>query len=300
MRYVNIPDIRDTQTWKNPNAARLYMYMMMSCNPKDMGYRYSRRWTCKEIGITEDAYRHALIIMERDGLIRKQPPRNHPKEHPNEHPDTPPHITMVKVSELYDTNPPGSTPGSTPSSTLASTHNVKNNKIINLSHPRVREVLRNSVEDIKDYCHVSEDVAMNGLRAFASAMNAKGKVWESPEDAKSHCLDWILKHYLREKSVVTAERTADQERQRAEERAAEKTPEQENQDKIAYRLSHLFAVPKSDISKQLVTSWHQAGAWYDDDLRRATAQAFEANPGLREKIEKALGFDVLLQSALHL
>jgi hypothetical protein len=300
MRYVNIPDIRDTQTWKNPNAARLYMYMMMSCNPKDMGYRYSRRWTCKEIGITEDAYRHALVIMERDGLIRKQPPKKNPKEHPNEHPDTPPHIIMVKVSELYDTNPPGSTPSITPSSTPAIAHNVKINKILNLSHPRVREVLRTSVQDIKDYCHVSEDVAMNGLHAFAQAMNAKGKVWESTEDAKSHCLDWILKHYLREKSVATAERTADQERQRAEERAREKTPEQERQDKIAYRLSHLFAVRKSDMSKQLVTSWHQAGVWYDDELRRATAQAFEANPGLREETEKALGFDVLLQSALHL
>lgn len=300
MRYVTIPDIRDLATWKNPNAARLYMYMMMSCNPDTMGYRYSRRWTCKEIGITEDAYRHALTILERDGLIRKAPPRNAPKEHPSEHPDTPPHITMVRISELYSSNTPSNTPSSTPSSTPDNPHNLRKNKIINLSHPRVREVLRNSLTDIKDYCHITEDQAQNALRAFAQSMNAKGKVWENPQDAKEHLLDWVLKHYLREKSVKTAEDAAHERQERQERQRQEKTPAEERADKIAYKLSHLMAARKSDNSRDLVIAWHQQGAWYDDELRKATAQAFAASPGLREEVEKAIGFDVLLQTALHL
>ena len=300
MKYVQLPDIRNLATWRNPNAARLYVYMLMSANPADNGYYYSRRWTCNEIGITEDAYRHALHVLEKDGLIRRHPPKKTPREHPTEHPKDPPHITMVTVSELYNSNTPPNTPPNTPNSTPNSTPTIRKNKIINLAHPRVREVLRSSIPDLMDYCHISQDMANNALHAFASAMNAKSKTWEDPEDAKQHLLDWTLKHYLREKSVETAARTEEQRLEYEKRLASETTPHQDNQDRIAYRLSHLIACTKNDTSRHLVTSWHQAGVWYDDELRKATQQAFDASPGLRDEITNALGFDVLLQGTLHI
>lgn len=300
MKYVQLPDIRHLATWKNPNAARLYMYMLMSATGHDHGYYYSRRWTCKEIGITEDAYRHAINVLEKDGLIRKAPPKKHPREHPSQHPKDPPHITVVPVNELYNSNPPSNTPSSTPSSTPENAHNVRKNKIINLTHPRVREVLRSSIQDLMDYCHINKDMAMNALHSFAAAMNAKGKTWEDPDDAKQHLMDWTLKHYLREKSVETAARTEEQRLEYEQKLSSETTPAQDAQDKIAYRLSHLMACVKNETSRHLVTSWHQAGVWYDEELRKYTQQAFDANPGLRDEIIKALGFDVLRQGTLHI
>lgn len=300
MKYIQFPDIRNLASWKNPNAARLYTYMAMSCDPNTGAYVYSRRWTCREIDITEDAYRHALTILERDGLIRKAPPRNHPSQHPREHPTPPPHITIVRINELYGSNPPSSTPISTPSITPSSTPAIRKNKKINLTHPHARKVLGTSVKDLMKYCSIGEDQAMNALRAFASAMNSKGKEWEDTADMKAHLLDWVLKHYLREKSVTTAARTAEQIQEREAAMASQTSAAEDKADKVAFQLSHLMAVVKNEHSRQLVMSWHQNGAWYDDELRRATAQAFDANPGLRERIADALGFDVLLQTTLHL
>ena len=164
----------------------------------------------------------------------------------------------------------------------------------------MREVLRSSIQDLMDYCHINQDMAMNALHAFAHSMNAKGKTWEDPEDARQHLMDWTLKHYLREKSVETAARTEEQRLEYEQRLATETTPQQDNRDKIAYRLSHLIACVKNETSRHLVTSWHQAGVWYDMELRKATQQAFDASPGLRDEITNALGFDVLLQRTLHI
>lgn len=300
MRYLTIPDIRDTRTWRNPNAARLYLYMAMAADKADGGYRCSRRKTCQEIGITEDAYRHALKIIEADGLVRLQPPKKHPREHPNEPPSPPPHITVVRVSELYDSNPPSSTPASTPASTPNNPpiSNKNINKKYNLTHARMRAV--GLIPAVAEYIHTSEAEARVAVKAFLDTMAHKSKTWEDEEDMTGHLMDWCLKRWTGVESRKAAEdkatARAEREEQNRQREAPQKTEEQETEEVRQWLTGAL----RRENIRTLLDAKLKNGWLLDDSMRARAEKVLDATPGLRQQLDEALGYDVLRQQVLNL
>ena len=75
MRYTTIIDITEIPAvWRNDHIAKLYTYMTLKCGYHDedrdrlaAGYRT----LAAAAGITEDACRHALTILQREGLLRR-------------------------------------------------------------------------------------------------------------------------------------------------------------------------------------------------------------------------------------
>lgn len=298
MRYLTIPDIRETRTWRNPNAARLYMYMAMVAASMDGGYKYSRRWTCKEVGITEDAYRHALKVMEQDGLIRVQHPREHPREHPSQHPSPPPHITVVSVNELYGSNPPSNPPSTPPSNPPSNPpiYNINKNKKYTLTHARA--CAAGLIDEVGEYIHTGPAEAKVAIRAFLDAMSKKGKVWEDESDFRGHLMDWTLKRWMGAETRTKAANMAEHRRIREDEQQQQQPPEMTEDQKRAELLDWLHAATRSQTVLSILDTRAKNGTLYKDSGRQRLKEVMAEESGLREQLEAALGYDICTQTAI--
>ena len=274
------------------------MYMAMVAAAMDGGYKYSRRWTCREVGITEDAYRHALKLMEQDGLIRIQHPSQHPREHPREHPSPPPHITVVSVNELYGSSTPASTPANTPASTPANTPNINinKNKKYTLTHARARAA--GLVDEVAGYIHTGPEEAKVAIRAFLDTMGKKQKVWEDDADFCCHLMDWTLKRWMGAETRTKAANMAEHRRIKEEEQQQQQPPAKTEADKRAELLDWLHGATKSQTVLSILGSRAKNGTLYKDGGRQRLKDVMAAEPGLREQLEAALGYDLCTQTVI--
>lgn len=73
MRYTTILDITELpRLWSNSNACLAYLYMVLRCGYHDDDrdiITCSRHDLCSALGLTEDAARHALVQLEKYGLL---------------------------------------------------------------------------------------------------------------------------------------------------------------------------------------------------------------------------------------
>lgn len=300
MRYLQIPDIRDTKTWRNPNAARLYMYMAMTAAAQGGGYKYSRRWTCQELDMSESAYRHALKIIEGDGLIRTQRPKKGPREEPNLEPSPPPHITIVSVKELYRGSDPGSNPMSDPGSDPRSDPNIiKNiNKKYNLTLARAKAV--SLIDAVAEYIHTSPAEARVAVKAFLDTMAHKSKVWEDEGDFVAHLMDWTLKRWTGVESRTAAANKQQERRERDERQAQQQQPRKTEEDEQREVTQWLTGALRSDTLRGILDGKVKGGWLTDAKVRARITRAMAETDGLREHLEQALGYDMLRQQVLRM
>lgn len=300
MRYLQIPDIRDTKTWRNPNAARLYMWLAMVAAQEGGGYKYSRRWTCQQIGLTEDAYRHALKVIEGDGLIKTIPPNLRPRLHPREAPSPPPHITVVSVSELYGGTPPSNTPESTPDYPPDSTPilNKNINKKYNLTLARAKAV--SLIDAVAEYIHTSPGEARVAVKAFLDTMAHKSKVWEDEGDFTAHLMDWTLKRWTGVESRTAAANKQQERRERDERQAQQQQPRKTEEEEQREVTQWLTGALRSDTLRGILDGKVKGGWLTDAKVRARITRAMDETDGLREHLEQALGYDMLRQQVLHM
>lgn len=300
MKYLQIPDIRDTKTWANPNAARLYLYMAMTAASQGGGYKYSRRWTCQKLDISESAYRHALKVIEGDGLIRTQRPKKGPREEPNLEPSPPPHITIVSVKELYGTNDPGSDPKSDPKSDPGSDPNIKKiiNKKYNLTLARAKAVTL--IDSVADYIHVGRSEAKVAVKAYLDTMAHKSKVWEDEHDMQAHLMDWCLRCWTGSKSRAEAASKGEARQEREQQRQQQQQPRKTEAEEQREVTQWLTGALRSETLRGILDGKVKAGWLWDDKVRARVVRALDETDGLREHLTEALGYDILRQQALHM
>lgn len=300
MRYLTIPDIRYTKTWRNANATRLYLYMAMVAASNGGGYRYSRRWTCRELDITESAYRHALALIEGDGLIRIQRPKERPKERPSGQPDPPPHITIVSIKELYEGNDPASDPKSDPASDPKSDpiYNKNNKKKYTLTHARVKAA--SLVDEVAEYIHVGHEEAKVCVRAYLDEMSKRGKYWEDESDMQGHLMMWAMKRWLKVGSSHEAENLAEYRRQMHQREVEDEKPPSTEADKTEELLSWLTTAIRSESVRSLLDARARNGTLYKDGGRGRLRKILQQQPELHAELNKLLGYDIAGQLNLDM
>lgn len=133
-KYIVIADISRCPSYRNVNARLLYLHCACRLDTSTYTYSQSLRNLAWECGMTLDAVRHALKLLERDGLITTQtaphPTTRYAPQHAPQ-PTTQIHIVTIKEIQAPSKAPsttPSTTPNTTDYTTDCTTHDNKNNK----------------------------------------------------------------------------------------------------------------------------------------------------------------------------
>lgn len=240
-KWVIIQDAHYMPCYKNVNARLVYLHAAMCCDVGTYVYTTSLRRMASEVGITLDALRHALKVLQRDGLIdiltAPQPaPQGAPQGTPQPTPQPTPHLTYIRINKIETTSRTTSTTTSTTASTTSSTTEnatVISNKItkdpsksFTLSDARAKAgKLKKTAED---RFSLAEGVAAAAVNEFLDLQRLKKHSWEDEGDMAAHFIGWIEKRLWRLRNAAkTAKSDHDarlEERQRVEEEVAARTP----------------------------------------------------------------------------
>ena len=234
--------------YKNVNARLLYIHAAMGCDISTYTYATSLRRLAMELDMTVDTVRHAIKVLERDGLldveIAPQPtPQTSPHRTPQRTPQRTPHITILKIKK---NGTPNGTPNTTQNPTQNPTENptenptVKNKlnnkttkKPTHTHDARVKEILKKTAQETLDLG--SDEVAML-VEKFLQRQDLKGKTWEDDADMVSHCVSWIEKRLPRPGTKLRT-RTSDhdarmEEYQRTEEEQKQATRQEKEAEEV--------------------------------------------------------------------
>lgn len=240
-KWVIIQDARDLPCYKNVNARLVYLHAAMCCDVGTYVYTTSLRRMASEVGITLDALRHALKVLQRDGLIEiltapQQAPRPTPQPAPQLTPQLTPHLTYIKINKIETTSRTTSTTTSTTANTTVSTTEnttVISNKITkDLSKPFTLTNARECAGRLKKTAEVrfglAEGVAAGAVNEFLGLKELTKHSWNDEGDFAAHFIAWCEKRLWRlQKTPKTAKSDHDArlaERQRVEEEVAARTP----------------------------------------------------------------------------
>ena len=129
-KYIVISDISRCPCYKNVNARILYLHIACRLDTSTYTYSQSLRNLAWECGMTIDAVRHALKLLERDGLITTQIAPHLPTQYaPQTAPQPTTQIHIVTIKELQaPSKAPSTTPNTTPNTTDCTTQKNKINK----------------------------------------------------------------------------------------------------------------------------------------------------------------------------
>ena len=129
-KYIVIADISRCPSYRNVNARLLYLHCACRLDTSTYTYSQSLRNLAWECGMTVDAVRHALKLLERDGLITTQTaPHPTTRYAPQHAPQPITQIHIVTIKEIQaPSKAPSTTPSTTPSTILHTTDDNKNNK----------------------------------------------------------------------------------------------------------------------------------------------------------------------------
>lgn len=133
-KYIVIADISRCPSYRNVNARLLYLHCACRLDTSTYTYSQSLRNLAWECGMTVDAVRHALKLLERDGLITTQTaPHSATKYAPQTAPQPTTQIHIVTIKEIQapskaPSTTPNTTPNTTDCTTDCTTDDNKNNK----------------------------------------------------------------------------------------------------------------------------------------------------------------------------
>lgn len=198
MRYLNIIDIRDFECYSNVNCRIVYLELACRMDTQSRNLKVSVRKLAGDLDITYNALRHALTLLERDGLICNVTTQSATQEATQRATQSATHLHVVSYSELQHANNAANNAESNAESNALSNdlkNNNYNNNNIYITHTRACEVLKKIERDKMCYVvDIAERRCNYFLRAFLQTMIYKGKKWSSEEDLVSHCFDWCVKN----------------------------------------------------------------------------------------------------------
>lgn len=235
MRFCQILDIRETPLYDNHNIRLVYLHLCLSADNYTHEVSLSRSKAVERIGVTDNAYRHALQQLQKYGFIQiLEPPKSNQGSDQGATKGATKTTTIIKVvtfNELSGANNQpnnqGNNQGNNQEPNQGNNHiiNKKNNteKIFTLS-AHTREVIFASVDAVGAYCRVTPYQAEQICKAFANAMTRKRKTWSDDNDLLAHLLDWSFKHLQGAKNMIVNNTTQEaQEPQEAPKESREKT-----------------------------------------------------------------------------
>lgn len=198
MRYLNIIDIRDFECYSNVNCRIVYLELACRMDTQSRNLKVSVRKLAGDLDITYNALRHALTLLERDGLICNVTTQSATQEATQRATQSATHLHVVSYSELQHANNAANNAESNAESNALSNdlkNNNYNNNNIYITHTRACEVLKKIDRDKMCYVvDIAERRCNYFLRTFLQTMVYKGKRWTSEEDLVSHCFDWCVKN----------------------------------------------------------------------------------------------------------
>lgn len=153
---------------------------------------------------------------------------------------------------------------------------------------------------VAEYIHVSEGEAKIAVKAFLDSMAHKNKTWEDEEDMTGHMMDWCLKRWTGVESRRAAEDKATARAERDEQNRQWEEPRKTEEQETEEVRQWLTGALRRDSIRTLLDAKLKNG-WLLDDARRVMAErVMAAEPGLRQQLDEALGYDVLRQQVLNL
>lgn len=210
-KFIIIQDMRSLPCYKNVNARLLYVHVAMGCDISTYTYATSLRRLAAELDMTVDTIRHAIKVLERDGLIdvEKAPrcaPQCAPQGTPHTTPHPTPHLTILKIRKNGTPNgTPNITPNTTPNTTPNPTPNPNdiNNKIYITEKDLTHDARVSAwVKLLEKEFSLDQEAAEAAMKAFFRRQRLKGKTWESEGDALAHLLAWCEKRLPRQQHVT--------------------------------------------------------------------------------------------------
>lgn len=150
-KYIVIADISRCPSYRNINARLLYLHCACRIDTSTYTYAQSLRNLALECGMTIDAVRHALKLLERDGLITTQTaPHPATQYAPQTAPQPTTQIHIVTIKELQaPSKAPSTTPNTTPSTTDCTTDCTTVNNKINKNNKKQRLSQRSAAAERK-------------------------------------------------------------------------------------------------------------------------------------------------------
>lgn len=220
MRYLNIIDIREFDCYSNVNCRIVYIEVACRMDTQSRNLKVSVRKLASDLGLTYNAVRHALSMLERDGLICNTTTQEATQEATQRATQSATHLHVVSFNELQHANNAANNAESNAESNAVSNdlkNNNYNNNNIYISHTHACEVLRKIERDKMCYVvDIAERRCNYFMRAFLQTMVYKGKRWISEEDLVAHCFDWCVKNKKTLIAKMDAEEAAEAKTKAAE------------------------------------------------------------------------------------
>lgn len=200
-KFIIMQDMRSMPSYGNVNARLVYMHVAMGVDVSTYTYATSLRRLAMELGMTVDTVRHALKVLDRDGLVTPQrTPQAAPQGTPQATPQRTPHLTILKINK---NGTPNGTPNTTPNTTENPTENTtpntidKNNKIKNKNNSSPLTDARVAWADVgaglMEALPVDEAMAASMVEEFRKRQRLKGKAWTDMGDLTAHVVAWAEK-----------------------------------------------------------------------------------------------------------
>lgn len=238
MKYAQILDIRETPLYDNHNIRLVYLHLCLSADNYTHTLTLSRSKAVERIGVTDNAYRHALQQLQKYGLISiQEPPKSNQGSDQGTTKGTTKGTTIIKVvtfNELSGANNQDNNQGYNQGSNqdpnqecnhILNKKNITEKKFSLSAH--TREVIFASVDAVGAYCRVTPYQAEQICSAFCVAMTRKRKTWTDDNDLLAHLLDWAYKHHQGAKNMITNNSTQEAPKQQeAPKESQEKTSEE--------------------------------------------------------------------------
>ena len=237
-KFIIIQDMRSLPCYKNVNARLLYIHVAMGCDISTYSYVTSLRRLAGELDMTVDTIRHAIKVLERDGLIdvEKTPqgaPQGAPHGAPHSTPHSTPHLTILKIKKNGTPNGTlNTTPNTTPSTTPSTTENPNdiNNKIYITEKDLTHDARVSAwAKLLEGEFSLDTEAAEAAVKAFFRRQRLKGKTWESEGDALAHLLAWCEKRLPRQ-HAAKAGKLSDHDARMAEYQRTEAEKKQQDEE----------------------------------------------------------------------
>lgn len=231
-------DMRQYASYANKNARLVYLHLACCQDITTCQSAVSYRRLARELDMTLGEVRHAVKMLQNDGLIATHIATQtiaQTTAHITTQPTT--HSTIIINNELGAPNgAPNYTPNNTPNNTLNDTpNNTQNNNIINntekaSTHTYTREEWQEMGRIMATTLRISDQDGETLLWQFIERQALKQKTWNNKGDALSHLVAWCEKRQVAAiKAKDQAKRTDAQARQEEHQRAREEQAKKDSQ-----------------------------------------------------------------------
>lgn len=238
-------DMRQYASYTNKNARLVYLHMACTQDIATSTAAVSYRRMAAELGMTLGEVRHAVKMLQNDGLIATRVATQATTQaatHKTAQPTT--HVTILINNENGAPNgAPNDTPNDTPNDIPNYTQNYtqKNNKIKIIknitTHTYTREEWAKMTAIMAATLKIGNQEAELLTMQFIDRQNLKQKTWENQGDLIAHLVAWSEKRMImaiKTKNNIkrTDQETRKEERQRTQEEIQTRTQEEKDQEEL--------------------------------------------------------------------